>query len=98
MVDGLPRAPSIRFFTCFAFGRVVRAFRASVGRFGFFGICVFREESIARGLHESSRAVTQVDGLPRAPSFWRPNAHSDKDFSESVSSFGLPVFSLERRR
>ena len=27
-----------------------------------------REPRVARGLYESSRAVTQVDGLPRAPS------------------------------
>ena len=61
-----------RFFDFFEFQRMVRAPSRSVG-------CRLPLEAVLRcceGLYESSRAVTQVDGLPRAPSYFTKMAIS----------------------
>ena len=52
-----------------SFSALFGGFRAPSGVFWPMMVTRFlTEPSAARGLYESSRAVTQVDGLPRAPS------------------------------
>ena len=67
---GFGHAPMIRklfeFSTFSRFSALFDSFRLASS--GFVRVRVLLKESNARGLYESSRAVTQVDGLPRAPS------------------------------